>query len=126
MGFGQVPSPGDVDMDKQFEEEARKLERYQRTLELLLILSRELSVTALCDPRAWAWRNNSAVCRSSRYFYYFGILYRYWRVSQKVVAPSPSGRGDFYDTLYWALGKQDRQRQPRWSLIRDVLHRVEE
>jgi hypothetical protein len=41
MGFGQVPSPGDVDMDKQFEEEARKLERYQRTLELLLILGRE-------------------------------------------------------------------------------------
>lgn len=26
---------------------------------------------------------------------------------------------------YWVLGKQDRQRQPRWSVIRDVLHWVE-
>jgi len=41
MGFGQVPSPGDVDTDREFAEEARKLEQYQRTLELLLILSRE-------------------------------------------------------------------------------------
>jgi uncharacterized protein YceK len=44
MGFGQVPSPGDVDTDSQFMEEARKLEQYQRTLELLLILSREGAV----------------------------------------------------------------------------------
>jgi uncharacterized protein YceK len=44
MGFGQVPSPGDVDTDKQFAEEARKLEEYQRTLELLLVLSREGAV----------------------------------------------------------------------------------
>ena len=27
---------------------------------------------------------------------------------------------------YWILGKQDRQRQPRWSVVRDVLHWVEE
>jgi Na+/H+-dicarboxylate symporter len=26
---------------------------------------------------------------------------------------------------YWVLGKQDRRRQPRWSVIRDVLHWVE-
>jgi Na+/H+-dicarboxylate symporter/ABC-type amino acid transport substrate-binding protein len=26
---------------------------------------------------------------------------------------------------YWVLGKQDRQRQPRWSVIRDVLHWVD-
>ena len=44
MGFGQVPSPGDVDTDRQFAEEARKLEQYQRTLELLLILSAEGAV----------------------------------------------------------------------------------
>jgi hypothetical protein len=40
---------------------------------------------------------------SSRYFHCFSILYR-----------------------YWVLGKQDRQRQLRWSLVRDVLHWVEE
>jgi ABC-type amino acid transport substrate-binding protein len=26
---------------------------------------------------------------------------------------------------YWVLGKQDKHRQPRWSVIRDVLHWVE-
>lgn len=26
---------------------------------------------------------------------------------------------------YWVLGKQDRRKQPRWSIIRDVLHWVE-
>ena len=41
MGFGLVPSPGDVDRDEQFAEEARNLQRFQRVLELLLILARE-------------------------------------------------------------------------------------
>jgi Na+/H+-dicarboxylate symporter/ABC-type amino acid transport substrate-binding protein len=26
---------------------------------------------------------------------------------------------------YWVLGKQDRQRQPRWSVVRDLLHWIE-
>ncbi len=41
MGFGLVPSPGVLDRDEQFAEEARNLQRFQRVLELLLILARE-------------------------------------------------------------------------------------
>jgi hypothetical protein len=26
---------------------------------------------------------------------------------------------------YWVLGKQFKKKQPRWSVIRDVLHWVE-
>jgi hypothetical protein len=44
MGFGQVPSPGDVDLEEQFQQEARNLKRFQRVLELLLILSRQGAV----------------------------------------------------------------------------------
>jgi hypothetical protein len=44
MGFGQVPSPGDVDRDEQFQQEARNLKRFQRVLELLLILARKGAV----------------------------------------------------------------------------------
>ncbi len=44
MGFGQVPSPGDVDRDEQFAKEAINLQRFQRVLELLLILAREGAV----------------------------------------------------------------------------------
>ena len=40
MGFGQVPTPGDVDRDEQFAQEARNLQQFQRVLELLLVLSR--------------------------------------------------------------------------------------
>lgn len=38
MGFGQVPSPGDLDKAQQFEHEKVKLQRFQRVLELMMIL----------------------------------------------------------------------------------------
>jgi len=38
MGFGQVPAPGDLDRDTQYAEEERKLARYQRVLQLVLLL----------------------------------------------------------------------------------------
>jgi len=38
MGFGQVPAPGDLDRDQQYAEEERKLGRYQRVLQLVLLL----------------------------------------------------------------------------------------
>ncbi len=41
MGFGQVPTPGDVDKEEQFAQEARNLQRFQRVLELLLVLAQE-------------------------------------------------------------------------------------
>lgn len=40
MGFGQVPSPGDLDREQQYAEEERKLGRYQRILQLMLFLAR--------------------------------------------------------------------------------------
>lgn len=40
MGFGQVSAPGDLDRKQQFAEEERKLERYQRVLQLMLLLGR--------------------------------------------------------------------------------------
>jgi hypothetical protein len=38
MGFGRVPAPGDLDRDQQYAEEERKLGRYQRVLQLVLLL----------------------------------------------------------------------------------------
>lgn len=40
MGFGQVPSPGDLDREQQYAEEERKLRRYQQVLQLMLTLGR--------------------------------------------------------------------------------------
>ncbi len=38
MGFGQVPSPGDLDTAQQFAREKVKLQRFQRVLQLIMIL----------------------------------------------------------------------------------------
>ena len=38
MGFGQVPSPGDLDKAQQFEREKEKLQRFQRVLQLMMLL----------------------------------------------------------------------------------------
>jgi len=49
MGFGQVPAPGDLDRDRQYAQEERKLARYQRILQLMLLLGQAGAIEVQSD-----------------------------------------------------------------------------